>query len=141
MRIISIFAGLGVNKVRFTGGEPTVSSELSQLIAHSRLQPNIHSVGITTNGVILSRHLDRLLESGLSSVNISLDTLDSCKYEEITRRDRRNFDRVLSSIYGALGKKLKVKVNCVVMRGINDGNTFIVAFSRTCFPALVLPDE
>jgi len=67
------------------------------------------SVGITTNGVTLTKQLELLVAAGLSSVNISLDTLDEDKFADITRRDKKNFGRVLAAIYSSLGKGIKVR--------------------------------
>jgi len=121
-RLITMFATLGVNKIRFTGGEPTVSNQLQELIKHSRSCHNgaIKSVGMTSNGLVLTDKLDGLISSGLSSVNISLDTLSETKFATMTRRDKKGLYRVLSSIYSAVSKGLPVKINCVLMRGFND---------------------
>ena len=80
----------------------------------------MRSLGITTNGITLSRNLDELISAGLTHVNISLDTLQEKKFEEITRR--KGFSHVLQSIYDACAKLPagRVKVNCVVMRNVND---------------------
>jgi cyclic pyranopterin phosphate synthase len=79
----------------------------------------IQNIGITSNGLILSNQLDNLVAAGLNSVNISLDTLIAEKFGDITRRESKNLYKVLSSIYSSLGKGLNVKINCVLMRGIN----------------------
>lgn len=121
-RLITLFAKLGVTKLRFTGGEPTVSNQLKELISHSRNTANgkITNVGITSNGLILKEQLDGLVAAGLTSVNISLDTLIDTKFAAITRRDRKGLFRVLSSVYAAIAKGLPVKINCVLCRGLND---------------------
>ena len=119
MRLITIFSSLGVDKLRFTGGEPTINSDLCELIRHGRSMPNMGMIGITTNGVKLRSQLDGLVEAGLSSVNISLDTLNPEKFATITRRSSKHFHKVLSSIYAAVAQGLKVKVNVVVMRDFN----------------------
>ena len=109
-RSIRIFTQLGVTKIRFTGGEPTISNQLKELIGYSKAQSNIQSIGITTNAIILHKQLDDLIESGLTSVNISLDSLIPESFEQITRRDKKNLYRVLSSIYESISKGLHVKV-------------------------------
>jgi molybdenum cofactor biosynthesis enzyme MoaA len=109
-----------VTKIRFTGGEPTINKDLAELITHSRSIPTINSVGITSNGLVLKSQLDRLCEAGLTHVNISLDTLDADKFASIVRRDRKGFNKVLAAVYAAVAKGLTVKINCVVMRGVND---------------------
>lgn len=123
-RLISIFAGLGVTKLRFTGGEPTISKDLVDLIIHARSIPSMDMIGMTTNGITLSSQLDRLTSAGLSSVNISLDSMDAGKYSTVTRRDKKFFYKVLSSMYAAVTKNIKVKLNCVVMRGTNEDELY-----------------
>jgi cyclic pyranopterin phosphate synthase len=126
-RVISLFVGMGVNKLRFTGGEPTVSNHLLPLIQHTKsLSPNgnIKSIGITSNGILLADQLPRLVSAGLSSVNISLDTLIDKKFAEITRRDAKLINRVQSSIFSAQAMNLPVKINCVMMKGINDDELY-----------------
>ena len=118
-RLITMFASLGVSKLRFTGGEPTVSNQLTELVQHAT-SCNIQSIGITSNGIVLKDKLDTLIKAGLSSVNISLDTLVDTKFATITRRDKKNIFRVLSSVYTAVSKGIHVKINCVLMRGFND---------------------
>lgn len=119
-RIIKIFTTCGVSKIRFTGGEPTSSKYLKELISYAKNIPTIKSIGITTNGVLLGNQLGDLLQVGLTHVNISLDTLDPKRFESITRREGKNIYKVLSSVYNAINKGLKVKLNCVVIRGVND---------------------
>lgn len=118
-RLVQLFALAGVNKVRLTGGEPTLRPDLVDITRMVHNTPGIHDIGITTNGITLGRILPKLQEAGLSLINISLDTLQPQKFEEMTRR--RGLDRVLSSIELALKLGYNpVKVNVVVMRGINE---------------------
>lgn len=121
-QLISLFASLGVNKLRFTGGEPTISKDLGKLIEHAAHKQNglIHSVGITSNGIILNHQLASLQKHGLSSVNISLDTLQEDKFGKITRREGKLINKVFSSIFTAVALNMPLKLNCVVMRGTNE---------------------
>jgi cyclic pyranopterin phosphate synthase len=119
-RILSLFQYLGVTKLRFTGGEPTISNQLCPLIEHASKELGIQSIGITTNGIMLKEQLTKLLSAGLTSVNVSLDTLDSSKFASITRRDQKLFYKVQSSIFESKAKNLPLKINCVLMRGINE---------------------
>ena len=125
MRTIQIFTRLGMNKIRFTGGEPTVSNQLQELITYSRAQSNIQSIGITTNAIILHRQLDNLVKAGLNSINISLDSLQPDVFERITRRDKRNLFRVLSSVYESISKGLHVKVHRLTVLF-----TYLTCFNR-----------
>eukprot|EP00605_Chrysophyceae_sp_TOSAG23-4_P001921 GSChrysophyteH1.ASY1.ANO1.2121.1 assembled CDS len=118
-RLIDIFIHLGVKKLRFTGGEPTVSNQLLPLLQHC--SPSvIESMGITTNGFSLKRQLPKLVQAGLKSVNISLDSLQEEKFARLTRRSGSAMLRVLSSLYAAVDAGLKTKLNCVLMAGTND---------------------
>lgn len=145
--ILSLFSSFGVNKFRFTGGEPTISNQLVELISYVRnLQPaqssssssspaplSRRTIGITTNGVLLTpSYLRSLTDAGLDSINISLDTLDPTRFGQITRRDEKQLYSVMSAIYRALDIGLQVKINCVLMRGTNDHELgdFLQAFTR-----------
>lgn len=122
-RLIRIFSSLGANKLRFTGGEPTISNQLGELIKYAvSCNPNspFRSIGITSNGLILGDKITALADAGMTSINISLDTLSDEKFSSITRRDRKGHSRVLASIYKAVAQGIPVKINVVLMRGVND---------------------
>lgn len=119
-RLIHLFASLGMNKIRFTGGEPTINKTLPDLISYCHNLSTIQSIGITTNGLILKSQLPLLVQAGLTHVNISLDTFDPSKYEQISRRDKKGLAMILSSIYAAASiPHISVKINCVLMRDVN----------------------
>eukprot|EP01103_Thecamoeba_quadrilineata_P012052 TRINITY_DN3010_c0_g1_i1.p1 TRINITY_DN3010_c0_g1~~TRINITY_DN3010_c0_g1_i1.p1 ORF type:complete len:366 (+),score=39.72 TRINITY_DN3010_c0_g1_i1:47-1144(+) len=119
LRLISLFISEGVTKIRFTGGEPLLRKDLDSLISRtSEHRPLLKTIGITTNGLVLEKKLQGLLASGLDAINISLDTLDPKKFTLITRR--LGHDRVLKAIHRAAELGVNpVKINCVVMRGVN----------------------
>lgn len=126
-RLLDIFARLGVKKLRFTGGEPTVSNQLLPLLQHAQTlrEPGasrsvFHSVGITTNGFSLKQQVQGLVSAGLTSVNISLDSLQESKFAKLTRRDGKAMLKVLAALYAALDAGLHTKINCVLMAGTND---------------------
>jgi cyclic pyranopterin phosphate synthase len=106
----------GVNKVRITGGEPLVRPDAADIVRDLARMPV--KLGLTTNALTLHRHLDGLIDAGLRSINISLDTFDAERFKRITRRD--GFDTVWRNIRMSLERGLRVKVNMVVMRGVND---------------------
>lgn len=121
----SIFVSQGVNKIRLTGGEPTVRRDILPLMHQlGALRPyGLQQLCITTNGISLHRKLDSMIDSGLTGVNLSLDTLDPWQFQIMTRR--KGFDAVQKSIdrileLNKLGAGIKLKINCVVMRGLND---------------------
>ena len=106
----------GITKVRLTGGEPLVRPDAVGIVRD--LSGLGVSLGLTTNALSLHKHLDALVEAGLRSINISLDTFDAERFKRITRRD--GFDKVHANSLLALRRGMRVKVNMVVMRGVND---------------------
>ncbi|KAG6919017.1 hypothetical protein DXG01_009727 [Tephrocybe rancida] len=121
IRLATLFVKSGVTKIRLTGGEPTVRKGIEELIG--RLNELRHfglrSIAMTSNGLVLHRRLPRLVENGLTHLNLSLDTLDPFKFELITRR--RGHDAVMKALNVALSSPLQsVKLNVVVIKGLND---------------------
>ncbi len=115
--IVRCGAGLGIDRIRLTGGEPLVRRGLPELMAMLQGIEGLKEVAMTTNGLLLRQYLPMLKERGLKSVNISLDTLDAEIYRQITGYD--GLQEVLAAIDAALSAGLKVKVNAVLMAGIN----------------------
>lgn len=119
------FVSEGVTKIRLTGGEPTVRKDILPLMHQigSLRSQGLRELCLTTNGISLWRKLDSMAEAGLTGVNLSLDTLDPWQFQIMTRR--MGFDAVMRSINRILemnkvGAGIKLKVNCVVMRGVNE---------------------
>lgn len=116
-KIASVFINeYGVNKVRITGGEPLLRTDVAHIV--SDLVEMKVKVGLTTNALKLHEHVDALVDAGLRSVNISLDSLQVERFKLMARRD--GLEVVINNIKTALEAGLRVKVNMVVMRGIND---------------------
>lgn len=119
VRVVKVFASCGVRKLRLTGGEPLLFRGIVDLVKEIRLQaPEIKVIGMTTNGILLPRYLQPLHDAGLNRLNISLDTLDESRFLLMTRRN--GLAKVLDSI--AMAEALgfdPVKLNCVVLRGVN----------------------
>ncbi|KAG8528963.1 uncharacterized protein KY384_006652 [Bacidia gigantensis] len=128
-----LFVAEGVRKIRLTGGEPTVRGDivgLMQEIGKLRVGDGeggggkgLRELCITTNGVALKRKLDAMVEAGLTGVNLSLDTLDPYMFQVMTRR--KGFEAVMGTVERMLEMKRlgwsgKLKINCVVMRGVNE---------------------
>jgi cyclic pyranopterin phosphate synthase len=130
LRLARLFAGLGVNKIRLTGGEPLIRKDVDALVAELGRIPGIRTLAITTNGLLLDRHLPLLAAGGLNLINISLDTLREDRFRTITRRP--GLDQVLGAIDLALAADIgPVKVNCVVMKGVNEDELVdFVSFTR-----------
>lgn len=116
--LAELFVNEGVRKIRLTGGEPTIRKDLVEIVGKLKEIKNLEHLGITTNGLVLTRMLLPLQRAGLDAVNISLDTLKPAKYEQITRR--RGFERVIAGIDLAIQLGFTPKVNCVLMRNFND---------------------
>lgn len=119
VRIARIFASEGVHKIRLTGGEPTVRKDVVELVKRLHEIPGIDEICMTSNGLALHRKLQALFENGLTSLNLSMDTMINGKFILITRRN--GLSAVMKSLRKALSfGTLKVKINTVVMRNIND---------------------
>ena len=119
LRLAALFARCGVDTVRVTGGEPLVRKGVEQLVRGLKAIPGIRKVTMTTNAVLLEQQLPALLEAGLDSGNISLDTLDPALFAKITARDE--FAAVQAGIHAALESGIPVKLNCVPQVGVNEG--------------------
>ena len=118
-RVVRLAAGLGIQKIRLTGGEPLLRQDIENLVARIAGIPGIIDLAMTTNGFLFPRKARALREAGLHRVSFSLDSLDRDNFKKITGRDGLN--EVLTSI--RLAQELgfqPVKVNAVVIRGIND---------------------
>ncbi|KKF95961.1 Cyclic pyranopterin monophosphate synthase accessory protein [Ceratocystis platani] len=127
----SLFVSQGVTKIRLTGGEPTVRSDIVPLMQQigALRSRGLRELCITTNGISLHRKLDAMVDAGLTGINLSLDTLDPLQFQIMTRRKgfdavQRSIDRVLAINHASQQEtgmpKLKLKINCVVIRGVND---------------------
>lgn len=118
-RLVKIFAQLGIKKIRLTGGEPLMRKELHLLVAMISNIAGIEDLALTTNAYFLAEQAENLVKAGLHRINVSLDSLDPIKFSEMTRRDY--FHKVWEGIEAveALGIS-PIKVNVVLMRGIND---------------------
>ena len=122
-RIARAFARLGVRKLRLTGGEPLLRRELPQLVRMLRAIPGIDEIAMTTNGVLLPRLAPALRAAGLSRLTVSLDTLDPATFRTLSG-GRGEVGEVLAGIAAAEAAGFgPLKINCVVMRGVNDAQT------------------
>jgi GTP 3',8-cyclase len=125
LQVVEAGAGLGINKIRLTGGEPLVRKGLAGLVQKISQVPGIEDLSLTTNGVLLPLYAAQLKQAGLKRVNLSLDSLDPAVYRRITRIGELN--HVLEGIEAALREGLTpVKINTVLMKGLN--HTEVAAF-------------
>lgn len=119
-KVVRVFAGFGVNKIRLTGGEPLLRKNLADLISTIKSIPGIDDIALTTNGQLLKKQLPKLINAGLDRVNISLDTLNPDLYYQMSGNKGQLYT-ALDAIDAAHNSSLKsVKLNCVVQKGIND---------------------
>ena len=114
--IARIFVEQGVTKIRLTGGEPMARKDFGKIVEQLSNLPV--ALTLTTNATMLHRHIDTLISKGISQLNISLDTLSREKFAMLTRRDL--FDRVHQNLALALAAGFRIKVNMVVMKGVNE---------------------
>ena len=117
LRIVHVLNQLGIRKVRITGGEPFVRPGLMDFLQELAKIENLE-ICLTTNGVLLENHLDSLLNLGIKNVNLSLDSLDSERFFKITRRN--DFDQVYRNLMRMIEANFRVKLNAVVMHGMNE---------------------
>ncbi|HEY0865807.1 MAG TPA: GTP 3',8-cyclase MoaA [Fimbriimonas sp.] len=119
VRLARLFASMGVDKIRLTGGEPTVRKGLETLIGDLARIPGVRSLLMTTNGTTVAAKAGTYRRAGLTGMNVSLDTLRPGRFLEITRRDR--YQDVMDGIAAAIAEGFTpLKLNVVVMAGIND---------------------
>lgn len=125
--IAGMFVSMGVNKIRLTGGEPLLRHDFTAII-HRLSKLPVH-LTLTTNGYLLDQYMDDLSASGIDSLNMSLDTFQKEKFEKIARFD--GLEKVYSNLFALMKNNFHVKLNMVLMRGVNDDeiNDF-VEFSR-----------
>ena len=118
-KLIRIMTGMGVSKIRFTGGEPLLRKDIPDLIHYASEISTVDSVNLTTNGLLLPAYLEGLEQAGLTGINISLDTLNTEKFKAITRRN--GLDKVIEGLDMAIKSNIgSIKVNVVAMRDFND---------------------
>lgn len=124
-RIAFVMAGLGIRKIRLTGGEPLVRKNITELIRKLKGIPGIQEVAVTTNGTLLSSIAGDLKEAGLDRVNISLDTLRSSVFNEMTGKDL--LSEVQSGIRAIKEEGIPCRLNVVPVRGVNDDEAVRIA--------------
>ena len=118
-QVVDVFLALGVDKVRLTGGEPLLRRNLEVLIAQLAARGGLADLAITTNGILLAEHAERLRAAGLGRVTVSLDTLQPDRFRALTRRD--GLEQVLAGVRAAQAAGFRgTKLDTVAMRGVND---------------------
>jgi cyclic pyranopterin phosphate synthase len=127
VRVVGLFAALGVSELRITGGEPLVRPGLAPLVGRLARLEGIREVSMTTNGVLVAGAIDELVASGLGRINVSIDSLDPERFRAITRRD--DLERVLAGLAACeRHRSLRpIKVNAVALRGLSEPDVLPLA--------------
>ena len=125
-RVVSVLCGLGVRKVRLTGGEPLLRRELPELVRRLAGVAALEDLALTTNGLLLATSAQALKDAGLHRVTVSLDALDDPLFRRLSGTDRPVND-VLGGIRAARRAGLPVKINCVIQRGVNEDQVLPLA--------------
>jgi GTP 3',8-cyclase len=129
-RLARLFAGLGVEKIRITGGEPLVRKDLHRVISMLSSIEGVRDICLTTNASLLSEQIGELAVAGLKRINVSIDTLDPEKFKQITKRG--DLSGVLEGLFAAKELGLQpIKINAVIERGLNEDDIIpLVEFAR-----------
>ncbi len=117
LRLVKLLVPMGISKIRITGGEPFLRKDLMQLLRKMSCFKGLDNIALTTNGVLTGQYLDELIDLNITSINLSLDSLNKERFLTITRRD--DFDKVMTFYRQVLDKIGTLKINCVVMNGQN----------------------
>lgn len=132
-RLCHIFAGMGIHKIKITGGEPFVRKDLCHLLAHLKQIPGIDKVTLTTNGILTLPWLDELKKIDIDGINFSLDTLDPDTFYRIS--GSHDHQTVVNAIHAAIESGIQnIKINCVPMSGINDDDIADIAGMAKTYP-------
>jgi len=134
-RLLRVLAGLGIRKVRITGGEPFLRKDLMPFLRRVKAIEGIEEIHITTNGVLTAPFIPELKELDIKSINLSLDSLDRERFFKITRRDE--LARVMDTFYALLQHNIRVKINAVVMEGQNTQDIIPLAQLTQQYPVSV----
>lgn len=118
LNAIDIFAQLGITKVRLTGGEPLLRKDFYEILKEINRIEGINHIALTTNGIYLEDKLEYLKENGVKSINVSLDSLNNETFNKLTRGG--DLLKVLKGIEKAINLGIKVKINTVIIQGVND---------------------
>lgn len=135
-RIVRLFTDCGVDKVRLTGGEPLIRKDIISLVARLAATEGVEELTLTTNGVLLQQMADKLKAAGLDRINVSIDSLEASSYKRITGHD------FLSKVVGGIEKAMEVglqpvKINAVILRGINHSQIAALAGMSVNLPVMV----
>ena len=135
IRLTDLFTDMGVDKIRITGGEPFVRKDLIGFLERISNNKNLKKLSITTNGILTKPFLPRLKTLGIDQINLSLDSVDEENFSKISRR--YEFNKVMDTFHQMLNDGFKVKINAVIMGGINDHEIIDLAKLALTYPVSV----
>lgn len=122
LQIVKAAAGLGITKIKLTGGEPLVRKDVAALVRMLYTVPGVEEITMTTNGVLLMEHLDELIDSGIRAINVSIDTLDEKKYEQITGKNE--LSNILTAVRECIQRGIRIKINTVLLSETSEEELF-----------------
>tara|TARA_R110002050_G_scaffold147403_1_gene273223 strand:+ start:1263 stop:2165 length:903 start_codon:yes stop_codon:yes gene_type:complete len=131
-RLLKILGELGFQKVRFTGGEPFLRKDFMKLLENTANLDDYKSIHITSNGTLLQKNIPKLKELGITKINLSIDSLDKERFHKITRRD--DFEKVMQTFHMLVDNGFKIKLNAVIMKGINTQDIISLAELAKDYP-------
>ncbi|RNC90047.1 MAG: GTP 3',8-cyclase MoaA [Allomuricauda sp.] len=117
-RVSKLLVGMGIDKIRLTGGEPFVRKDLMELLRFMAGLNGLHEISLTTNATLIGPHIDELKRLGIKNINVSLDAINKATFERITRR--KNYDVVYENLLRLIDEGFNVRVNFIVLEGQNE---------------------
>lgn len=133
--VCKIMSEIGIKKIKITGGEPLVREGVVQFISDIKKHLHIECVTLTTNGVLLNKYLPQLKMTGIDGINISMDSMNCKIYEKITGQDKVNY--VLDAVKCSMENSIPTKINCVVLKDINEQELLEFAKLTKKYPLIV----
>ena len=132
IKVVQISTRIGITKVKYTGGEPLLRSDVIEIIQKTRNIPEINDISVVTNGILLEKYAKKLCNAGLDRINVSLDTLCPETYAKITKHSGRLIDQVEKGIIEALNCGIApIKLNMVLLKSINEAEIEdLIAFTK-----------
>lgn len=131
-RLLKVLGHVGFKKVRFTGGEPFLRKDFMQVLENTASLDTYKSIHITSNGTLLQKHIAKLKELGITKINLSIDSLDKERFHKITRRD--DFEKVMQTFHLLIENGFQIKLNAVIMKGINEQDIIPLAELAKDYP-------
>jgi len=134
-KVAEILVGLGIDKIRLTGGEPFVRKDIMELMRHLSTLAGLNDISVTTNATLLGPHIDELRSLGIKNINVSLDAIDKTTFKKITRRD--NYELVMENLLRLIHEDFNVRINFIVLEGQNEQDILPILAAMKHYPVSV----